>query len=86
MGKFTARRLWLNLLTLFLLALLIIPCTKTKKGLKKLFLLLVYKSYAVSWWIFNWQYQPCHNYVGTIGVGLVLFERKIVYLYQQQLF
>lgn len=79
-------QLWLNLLTLFLLALLIIPCYRYKDqqwaqrtvpliSVQVFMLMLCHDGYLIG------SISPATmvGYVGTIGVGLVLFERKIVY-------
>ncbi|EXT52894.1 diguanylate cyclase domain protein [Acinetobacter sp. 25977_4] len=79
-------QLWLNLLTLFLLALLIIPCYRYKDqdwaqkivpliSVQAFMLMLCHDGYLIG------SISPATmvGYVGTIGVGLVLFERKIVY-------
>ncbi|WP_445406958.1 GGDEF domain-containing protein [Acinetobacter seifertii] len=79
-------QLWLNLLTLFLLALLIIPCYRYKDqdwaqkivpliSVQAFMLMLCHDGYLIG------SISPATmvGYVATIGVGLVLFERKIVY-------
>lgn len=79
-------QLWLNLLTLFLLAVLIIPCYRYKDqawaqkivpliSVQAFMLMLCHDGYLIG------SISPATmvGYVGTIGVGLVLFERKIVY-------
>jgi len=79
-------QLWLNLITLLLLALLIIPCYRYKDqdwaqrivpliSVQVFMLMLCHDGYLIG------SISPATmvGYVGTIGVGLVLFERKIVY-------
>ncbi|HAV2763022.1 GGDEF domain-containing protein [Acinetobacter baumannii] len=79
-------QIWLNLLTLFLLAVLIIPCYRYKDqawaqkivpliSVQAFMLMLCHDGYLIG------SISPATmvGYVGTIGVGLVLFERKIVY-------
>jgi len=79
-------QLWLNLLTLFLLGLLIIPCYRYKNdewaqktipfiSVQFFTLMLCHDGYLIG------SISPATmvGYVGTIGVGLVLFDRKIVY-------
>jgi len=79
-------QIWLNLLTLFLLGLLIIPCYRYKNdewaqkvipfiSVQFFTLMLCHDGYLIG------SISPATmvGYVGTIGVGLVLFDRKIVY-------
>lgn len=79
-------QIWLNLITLLLLALLIIPCYRYKDqewaqkivpliSVQFFMLMLCHDGYLIG------SISPATmvGYVGTIGVGLVLFERKIVY-------